>query len=121
MAGVDGTFQGVDAGPSCESKEGRDSTSWHRKDAPTKTCAWVERKPSRRCRKKDATGARAETECVRACASCPSEGACVDDATWSHTNKKNKEITCAKVARNAGRRCALPGSAAACERTCGGC
>ena len=48
-------------------------------------------------------------------------GACVDDATWSHTNKKNKEITCAKVARNAGRRCALPGAAAACERTCGEC
>jgi hypothetical protein len=25
------------------------------------------------------------------------------------------------VARNAGRRCALPGAAAACKQTCGGC
>ena len=50
---------GDEDGPACDSEEGRDSRSWHRKDAPTKTCAWVERKPSRRCRKKDATGARA--------------------------------------------------------------
>ena len=108
-------------GPSCASKKGRDSKSWHRKDAPMKTCAWVERKPTKRCRKKGATGARALTECVRACASCPSEGACADDASWSHTNKKNKKLDCVSVARNAGRRCALPGAAAACERTCGEC
>ncbi|KAH8089998.1 hypothetical protein JL720_6294 [Aureococcus anophagefferens] len=98
-------FAGGD-GPSCASKKGRDSKSWHRKDAPTKTCAWVERKPTKRCRKKGATGARALTECVRACASCPSGRG--GDATWSHTNKKNKEIDCVSVARNAGRRCALP-------------
>ena len=117
-----GAFAGGSGdGPSCASKKGRDSKSWHRKDAPTKTCAWVERKPTKRCRKKGATGARALTECVRACASCPSEGACADDATWSHTNKKNKKLDCVSVARNAGRRCALPGAAAACERTCGEC
>merc|ERR1719352_983573 len=88
----DGDFvaSGDESGPDCSTKKGRDSESWHRKNAPTKTCKWVERKPSKRCRKKGATGARALTECVRACASCPSEGACVDDATWSHTNKKNK-------------------------------
>ncbi|KAK7237322.1 8-hydroxy-dADP phosphatase [Aureococcus anophagefferens] len=105
-------------GPSCESKKGRDSESWHRKDAPTKTCEWVKKKPSKRCRKKGATGARAETECVRACASCPSEGACADDATWSHTNKKNKKLDCVSVARNPGRRCGLSGAADACRATC---
>ena len=114
-------FAGGADGPDCSTKRGRDSKSWHRKEAPTKTCEWVERKPTTRCRKKGATGARAETECVRACASCPSEGACVDDAAWSHTNKKNKKLDCVSVARNAGRRCALPGAAAACKQTCGGC
>ena len=109
-------------GPDCSTKRGRDSESWHRKDAPTKPCDWVERKPTKRCRKKGATGARALTECVRACASCPSEGACADDAaSWSHINKKNKKLDCVNVARNAGRRCALPGAAAACKQTCGGC
>ena len=108
-------------GPDCSTKRGRDSESWHRKDAPTKTCEWVEKKPAKRCRKKGATGARALTECVRACASCPSEGACADDAAWSHINKKNKKLDCVSVARNAGRRCALPGAAAACKQTCGGC
>ena len=113
-------FAGGD-GPSCASKKGRDSTSWHRQDAPTQSCAWVERKPTKRCRKKGATGARALTECVRACASCPSEGACADDATWSHTNKKNKKLDCVSVARNPGRRCGLPGAADACRATCGTC
>ena len=119
----DGDFvaSGDEYGPDCSTKKGRDSKSWHRKDAPTKTCAWVERKPTKRCRKKGATGARALTECVRACASCPSEGACADDAAWSHINKKNKKLDCVSVARNAGRRCALPGAAAACKQTCGGC
>jgi len=112
---------GDEDGPACDSEEGRDSRSWHRKDAPTKTCAWVERKPSRRCRKKDATGARAETECARACASCPKLGACVDDPTWSYTNKKNKKLTCFKVRRNAPRRCSLDGAADACRATCGTC
>ena len=116
----EGEFVGA-AGPSCDSKKGRDSTSWHRQDAPTKTCAWVERKPTKRCRKKGATGARALTECVRACASCPSEGACADDATWSHTNKKNKKLDCVSVARNPARRCGMPGAKAACAATCGTC
>ncbi|KAH8048308.1 8-hydroxy-dADP phosphatase [Aureococcus anophagefferens] len=107
-------------GPDCSTKRGRDSESWHRKDAPTKTCDWVERKPTKRCRKKGATGPRALTECVRACASCPPR-ACADDAAWSHINKKNKKLDCVSVARNAGRRCALPGAAAACKQTCGGC
>ncbi|KAH8051223.1 hypothetical protein JL722_10922 [Aureococcus anophagefferens] len=107
-------------GPDCSTKRGRDSESWHRKDAPTKTCDWVERKPTKRCRKKGATGARALTECVRACASCPSR-ARADDAAWSHINKKNKKLDCVSIARNPGRRCALPGAAAACKQTCGGC
>ena len=115
----DGTFQGDEAGPSCDSE--KDSKSWHRKGAPTKTCKWVKRKPSKRCRKKGATGARALTECVRACASCPSEGACADDAAWSHINKKNKKLDCVSVARNPGRRCGMPGAKAACPATCGTC
>jgi hypothetical protein len=61
------------------------------------------------------------TECVRACASCPSEGACVDDATWSHTNKKNKKLDCVSVARNAARRCDLAGARERCRATCGAC
>ena len=109
------------AGPSCDSKKGRDSKSWLRKETPTKTCEWVKQKPSTRCRKKDATGARAETECVRTCASCPSEGACADDPMWSRANKKNKEITCAKVARNPARRCGMDGARDACAKTCGAC
>ena len=108
-------------GPSCESKRGRDSKSWHRKGAPTKTCKWVERKPTTRCRKRGATGARAVAECVRACASCPSEGACSDDATWFRHNKKNKKLDCVSVARNPGRRCGMPGAKAACPATCGTC
>ena len=108
-------------GPDCSTKKGRDSKSWHRKDAPTKTCAWVERKPSRRCRKKDATGARAETECARACASCPTPGACVDDPTWSYTNKKNKKLDCVSVSRNPARRCGIDGARDACAKTCGAC
>jgi hypothetical protein len=108
-------------GPSCEPKGGRDSRSWHLKDAPTKTCKWVGRKPTTRCRKKGATGARAVTECVRACASCPSEGACVDDATWFRYNKKNKKIYCTSVARNPARRCGMPGAKAACPASCGTC
>ena len=111
----------LDNGPSCESKRGRDSLSWHRKGAPTKTCKWVERKPTTRCRKRGATGARAVTECVRACASCPSEGACADDATWFRYNKKNKKLDCVSVARNPGRRCGMPGAKAACPATCGTC
>ena len=110
-------FAGGADGPSCKSKRGRDSKSWHQKDDPTKTCKWVKRNRAVRCRKKGATGTRAYTECVRACGSCP----CVDDVAWSHTNKKNKRLTCVSVARSAGRRCALPGAAAACKQTCGGC
>ena len=114
-------FIPIEKGPDCSTKKGRDSKSWHRKDAPTKTCAWVERKPTKRCRKKGATGARALTECVRACASCPSEGACVDDATWFRYNKKNKKLDCVSVARNPARRCGMPGAKAACAATCGTC
>ena len=119
----DGDFvaSGDEYGLDCSTKKGRDSKSWHRKAAPTKTCKWVKRKPLKRCRKKGATGARALTECVRACASCPSEGACADDATWSHTNKKNKKLDCVSVARNPGRRCGLSGAADACRATCGTC
>ena len=119
----DGDFvaSGDESGPDCSTKKGRDSKSWHRKGAPTKTCKWVKRKPSKRCRKKGATGARALTECVRACASCPSEGACVDDATWSHTNKKNKKLDCVSVARNPARRCGIDGARDACAKTCGAC
>ena len=102
-------------------KRGRDSKSWHRKDAPTKTCKWVKKRLETRCRKKDATGARAHSDCVRACASCPSEGACVDDTTWSHTNNKNKKISCAKVARNPPRRCEMTGAKEHCRATCRTC
>ena len=117
----DADFEGEDGGPSCDG-EPTDSASWSLKDDPTKTCKWVGRKKSeKRCRKKGATGARALTECVRACASCPSEGACADDATWSHTNKKNKKLDCVSVARNPGRRCGLSGAADACRATCGAC
>jgi hypothetical protein len=108
-------------GPDCSTKRGRDSKSWHRKDAPRKTCEWVKKRPAKRCRKKGATGARALTECVRACASCPSEGACADDAAWSHINKKNKKLDCVSVARNPARRCGLDGAADACAQTCGAC
>ena len=65
--------------------------------------------------------ARASSECVRACGSCPTPGACVDDPLWSRTNKKNKKITCDKVARNPARRCGLSGAADACRATCGAC
>ena len=78
-------------------------------------------RPETRCRKKDATGARAHSDCVRACASCPSEGACVDDTTWSHTNNKNKKISCAKVARNPPRRCEMTGAKEHCRATCRTC
>ena len=114
-------FIPIEKGPDCSTKKGRDSKSWHRKDAPTKTCDHVKKNPSKRCRKKDATGARAETECARACASCPTPGACVDDPTWSYTNKKNKKLDCVSVARNPGRRCGMPGAKAACPATCGTC
>ena len=116
----EGEFVGA-AGPSCDSKKGRDSKSWLRKENPTKNCKWVKQKPSTRCRKKDATGARAESECVRACGSCPTPGACADDPMWSRANKKNKEITCAKVARNPARRCGMDGARDACAKTCGAC
>ncbi|KAH8056392.1 8-hydroxy-dADP phosphatase [Aureococcus anophagefferens] len=49
------------------------------------------------------------------------ECACADDATWYHTNKKNKKLDCVSVARNPARRCGMPGAKAACPATCGTC
>jgi len=107
-------------GPNCDSKKGRDSKSWHRKNKPKKTCKWVERKASKRCRKRGATGVRASSECVRACGSCPLP-TCPDDAPGSVMNKKGRMLSCDQVARNPARRCSLPGAADACRATCGTC
>jgi hypothetical protein len=119
----DADFEGEDSGPSCDGERGTDSASWSLKNNPTKTCKWVGRKNSeKRCRKKDAAGARAHTECVRACESCPSgPDACEDDPSWHHVNTKGKKVDCLSVARNPDRRCGLDGAEAACPASCGAC
>ncbi|KAH8054976.1 hypothetical protein JL722_8392 [Aureococcus anophagefferens] len=93
---------------SCDSKKGRDSESWHRKDAPTKTCAWVEEADEAvpqegRDRRAGLDGVRPRLRVV------PSEGACVDDATWSHTNKKNRSRLRQRRAQPAAR-CGIDGA-----------
>ncbi|KAH8060743.1 hypothetical protein JL722_4857 [Aureococcus anophagefferens] len=118
----DADFEGEASGPSCDGERGTDSASWSLKDDPTKTCKWVGRDSEKRCRKKDAAGARAHTECVRACESCPSgPNACEDDPSWHHVNKKGKKVDCLSVARNPDRRCGLDGAEAACPASCGAC
>ena len=110
-----GRLKGCDArAASCDGGKAKDSKSWSKKGKSAKTCEWVRKKPDKRCSKKSADGTRATAACPKAC------GEACDDPFWSMTNKKNKKITCDKVARNPARRCKLAGAAGHCAATCAG-
>lgn len=47
-----------------------DSDTWRFKKKPWKSCAWVAKKPAKRCKKKGATFKKAKKACLAACGKC---------------------------------------------------
>lgn len=97
-----------DSGGECE-----DDEDWHAAGNSRKTCAWVGKQASTRCKKADEAGVTGFVSCPVTCATCEvdaddgSDEDCEDDAEWFVENNAAK--TCSWVAKDPTSRCTKKG------------
>mmetsp|Transcript_13786 Transcript_13786/g.42705 ORF Transcript_13786/g.42705 Transcript_13786/m.42705 type:complete len:640 (-) Transcript_13786:185-2104(-) len=104
-----------------------DSTSFFKKDDPSKDCAWVAKQPAERCLVKSDQVVLAAEVCLKACGGCSVD--CQDDKSWFKAGSPEKD--CVWVSRFTNRLAALgddgrfgyqacPAAARTCRKTCDG-
>eukprot|EP00635_Sarcinochrysidales_sp_CCMP3193_P013443 CAMPEP_0118894448 /NCGR_PEP_ID=MMETSP1166-20130328/3220_1 /TAXON_ID=1104430 /ORGANISM="Chrysoreinhardia sp, Strain CCMP3193" /LENGTH=1309 /DNA_ID=CAMNT_0006833357 /DNA_START=101 /DNA_END=4030 /DNA_ORIENTATION=+ len=80
-----------------------DDPAWHKRNAPSKDCAWVGDLASSRCDDVGDDGRAATVACRFSCGRCDIDG-CEDSTNW-FVKGQTSEKDCAWVAESAGNRC----------------